>query len=102
MSEKTLKPILIILGLLNIADYLFTQRAFNILLHPEANPLINLTLGTPWFFIVKVIGVSIALLYIWHIREKWMQNKFISRLLFFVTFAYSGVTVWHLYGQFVM
>ena len=102
MSDKTLKSILVTLGLLNIADYLFTQRAINVLLHPEANPIINLTLGTPWFFIVKVIGVSIALLYIWHIREKWMQNKIISRLLYFVTLAYGSVTVWHLYGQFVM
>ncbi len=51
---------------------------------------------------VAASAECVAVYRIREIREKWMQNNVISGLLFFVTFAYGGVTVWHLYGQFLM
>ncbi len=100
MPDKTLKSLLIALAAMNIADYLFTLRAIYILGVPEANPFMDAALGTPLFFIIKVVLVTAGIWLIWRLRHRWMHRTVIAGLLGFAVLAYGGVTLWHIYGQF--
>lgn len=102
MTDKILKPILIILIALNVLDYGFTMRAVYALNIPEANPFMDLALGSPLFALIKLVIVPAMCYIIWVTRESWQQRLLIGGLLGFVLLAYSGVTVWHFYGQFLM
>ena len=102
MPDKVSKPVLITLALLNVADYGFTMRAVYILGVPEANPFMDITLGTPLFAVVKLLIVPSACYLLWAIRDKWQGRSVIGFLLLFVIFAYGGVTLWHIYGQLFM
>lgn len=99
MTDKVLKAILILLSCFNIIDGVSTQIALSGGA-VEANPVINLLVGTPYFLILKLLLIPAVCILLWHTRRLWMQ-PFISRLLVFVTAAYAGVTVWHMWGQFL-
>ncbi len=102
MKDKLLKPILIILALLNVLDYGFTMRAVYVLGVPEANPFMDLALGSPLFALIKLAVVPAFCYFVWITREKWQQRLSIGLLLGFVFLAYTGVTLWHIAGQFFM
>ena len=97
MRDKVLKWVLISLGALNVADYLFTLRAVYILGVPEGNPYMDALLGTAWFGIVKLVLVPLGLYYIWRLRH---GMGFVSRTLLGVALAaYAWVTVYHIVNQ---
>jgi len=93
-----LKAVLCALAAMNVADYLFTLRAIYVLRVPEANPIMDMTLGTPLFGAIKCLLIPALCYLLWRARHRW-QRPAIHALLLFVTVAYSGVTVWHLIGQ---
>ena len=97
-----MKYILIVLALLNIADYGFTMRAVYILNVPEANPFMDMALGTPLFAVVKLLIVPLFCYLLYITRDKWQNKLYLTGLLSFVFLAYSGVTLWHIYGQFMI
>lgn len=98
MTERMLKAVLCALAAMNVADYLFTLRAIYVMGVPEANPLMDLTLGTPLFGLIKCIIIPAACWMLWRARHHWWRPAIVG-LLLFVTVAYSGVTVWHVWGQ---
>ena len=102
MKDKTLKPILITLAFLNVLDYGFTMRAVYVLGIPEANPFMDMALGSPLFAAVKLLIVPGFCYIVWHTRQHWQHRAIIGALLGFVFLAYTGVTFWHFWGQFFM
>ena len=98
MKDRILKYILIALAAMNILDYLFTLRAIYVMGVPEANPIMNMTPGTPLFGVVKLLIVPGLCYLMWRVRHRWRRPAIVG-LLMFVTSAYFGVTVWHLIGQ---
>ncbi len=101
MKDKTLKPVLIVLALLNFIDYVSTTIAVAQGI-PEANFFMDALIGTAWFPFVKLIIVPLGIYFIWHVRNHWQQRLSIGLLLGFVFLAYTGVTLWHIAGQFFM
>ena len=97
MRDKVLKWVLIILGALNVADFLFTLRAVYILGVPEGNPYMDALLGTAWFAVVKLLLVPLGLYFIWRRRHgmRWVSMS----LLAVVFAAYTWVTVYHIISQ---
>lgn len=100
MTDRILKYILIALAAMNVADYLFTLRAIYVMGVPEANPLMDLALGTPLFGVIKCLLIPALCYVLWRARHHWRRPAIVG-LLMFVTAAYSGVTVWHLIGQLI-
>ncbi len=103
MTDKYLKLMLIALAVMNVIDYAFTVRATHVLGVPEANPFIDVSLGTPLFAVIKLLVIPFLCYLVWRSRHKWQRMKpLICGLLVFVTAAYAVVTIWHFYGQFLM
>ena len=100
MRDRLLACLLASVALFNVADYAFTLRAVYILQKPEANPLINAALGTPWFAVVKVLLVPLACWLIWHSRRRWRKAKPLIHAGVLVLFvAYGWLTLYHAYWQ---
>ncbi|HHX74293.1 MAG TPA: hypothetical protein GX699_05245 [Firmicutes bacterium] len=100
MHDKVLAALLSLTALLNIADYIFTLRAVHVLGKPEANPVIDSILHTPWFPIYKVIFVPLCICFLWYVRDKVRYTRLIP-LGAAVSFAvYAVLTGWHIYMQF--
>lgn len=97
MRDRILAAVLLSIMLFKVADYLFTLRAVNVLGAPEANPLIDAMLGTPWFFIAKIILPAIGLYAIWRFR-RGARAVFLYALL--IPFAaYAWLTAFHVWWQ---
>ena len=100
MRDRLLAFLLASVALFNMADYLFTVRAVYILDKPEANPLIDAALGTPWFAIVKVLLVPLACWLIWRSRHRWKKARPLIHAGILTLFvAYGWLTLYHVYWQ---
>ncbi len=97
MRDRTLAAILISIGTFKLADYLFTLRAIFVLGAPEANPLIDVMLGTPWFAVVKIILPAIGLYAIWRFRNRARPLFHYALLIPFA--AYAWLTLHHAWWQ---
>lgn len=99
-QTRILAIILISLFIMNIADYIFSVRALSWGIK-EWNPLINATIGTYLFPILKIGLVSMFLLFIWLCRYRINRLRIIIMTgLWFTFVAYVLVTGWHIYGHF--
>lgn len=67
-----LRLALIALAVFNVMDYLFTRWCLN-RGFVEANPLMVPIVDTPWFFVIKVVLVPLALYAIWCVRGEIRQ-----------------------------
>ena len=92
-SNKT--KLLVALLLNNVSDYIFTDIAIRAGAE-ELNPVIDLTIGTIWFPIVKLGFIPFLLLWVYF--KDFSKGTY--RFLYSVCFIYFLVIVWHLYGWF--
>ena len=99
MRDKTLKWMLITLGLFNIIDYISTTVAIANGV-AEGNAAMDAIIGTALFPIVKLVLVPLGLYLIWIVRGKIRRPVLLAVGVPFV--AYSLLTGWHIWGQFFM
>lgn len=99
MKDKTLKWILATIGVLNIIDYISTIVAISNGV-AEGNAAMDAIIGTALFPIVKLVLVPAGLFLIWHVRHNIRRPVMYFTAIPFA--AYSLLTAWHIYGQFIM
>jgi uncharacterized membrane protein YuzA (DUF378 family) len=97
MRDRILAAILISIMAFKVADYLFTLRAIYVLGAPEANPIIDAMLGTPWFFMSKIVFPAIGFAAIWMLRRRARPIFHYALLIPFA--AYAWLTVFHAWWQ---
>ena len=95
MSDRN--PIYIaaaLLVVLNTADIVLTRIFVNQYGVAEANPLTAPIVNTSGLFLFKTVGVAvIAVLVVRYVQARW-----VSRILFGVVAAYSVVVAWNVLG----
>lgn len=99
MPDNKLRFMLLAVGLFNVTDYFLTRAAIA-KGATEGNPVMDAILHTPWFPIVKLFAVPVALYWIWTVRHK--ARPAFLRLAWVIFLAYGFLTVWHTYVQVVL
>ena len=100
IKDRLFLYILWTIGIFNLADYAFTMRAIYILGVPEANPVMDAALGTPFFALVKLVLVPLGLYFIWWVRGSIRLARPLMLVGVGVSFAaYTLLTAYHIYGQ---
>ena len=69
MQENKLRFMLYAVALFNVADYFLTLAAVS-KGAAEGNPVMDAILHTPWFPVLKLVAVPLALLWIWRVRRR--------------------------------
>jgi hypothetical protein len=100
MRDRIFAAVLISIFAFKFADYLFTLRAIYTLGAPEANPLADMLLGTPWFFASKIILPAAGLWFVWRYRAN--VRPFYRRLTLIPFVAYGWLTLYHAWWQIVL
>ena len=97
MRDKTLKWMLVTLGLFNVIDCISTTVAIANGV-AEGNAAMDAIIGTAWFPLVKLILVPLGLYLVWRVRSQTRRSILLAMTVPFV--AYTLLTMWHIYGQF--
>lgn len=95
MTDRMLKFMLIATGIFNVADYISTMIAISNGV-PEGNPVMDAVIGTPWFPVIKLVLVPLALYFVWRCRGRVRRVVYYAGVVFA---AYGLLTAWHVYGQ---
>jgi len=61
--------LLILIGLLNLMDFLATQDLVVYGEHGEWNPLMRILVGTPYFCLYKLLLIPLGLVFLWPVRH---------------------------------
>ncbi len=101
MRYRIFSYLLLALAILNLADYVLTLRALSWGI-PEGNPIMDAAIDLGLFHLVKAALPTALLLLVWLFSDRIRRIR-PSIILFLgvAVLVYAGVTVWHLYGQFI-
>lgn len=96
-NKKIIKFSLIVIFIFNIIDYFVTSHLTSLHGYEEMNYIIDLSLGTIYFPLIKFLLVPFLLYIIWRYKERVLENKMI-RILFLVSvFSYTFLMIYYLY-----
>ncbi len=91
VGYRRLFVLLVVLGLFNLCDCLATHSLVAMGPHLEWNPFMRGLVGTPYFFLYKLVLIPVGLLFLWRVR-RIIVPKYLS-LLVFVCLVYGLVVV---------
>lgn len=83
--------VLVLLGLFNLGDFLATYSLVALGPHLEWNPLMRGLVGTPYFFLYKLVLIPLGLVFLWWVRRIIVPRYF--GLLAFTCLVYGLVTL---------
>ncbi len=66
--------LLLLLGLLNVADFWATWDLVVLSGFEEWNPLLRGIVGTPYFALIKLCLIPLGLVFLWLMRDKVMKR----------------------------
>ncbi len=88
MSQKKSCVLLFLLlgtGVFNVLDYFLTNSVIG-LGHRELNPLIDTTIGTIYFPLIKLTVVPLLLAFLWLVRDKFGKPMMVGVWVMFLTY----------------
>jgi hypothetical protein len=92
---RRLAWLLVLIGVMNLLDFMATQDLVVVGEHGEWNPLMRPLVGTPYFILHKLALVPLGLLFLWTVRgilvPKYMVLIFLTCGLYLLVVVYTWV-----------
>ena len=99
LSERALGVLLVLLAVLNGADYVLTLRSLA-MGASELNPVMDAAIAAQQFALWKLVLPTLGIAGIWYLRTHIVDRRtYIVRLLVFTVTVYVAVVGWHVYHQ---
>lgn len=89
-----LRWLLVLIGCLNLLDFLATQSLVVNGEHAEGNPLMGVIIDTPYFALVKLVAIPLGLVFLWIVRRhaiKQLSLLKLTSLTYLTVVAYTWI-----------